>query len=357
MDYPGEKLVIKLWETIAEKGIGSLLTPWQLAREGRARINLRRRELLMLTQAEVDAADIRAGRKYVTADGSLLALPAASAEPEDLADPETESQLQIGSLVERLIRVDAAKTIREEINSTKAVLHAEDVLASDTQTPPDREVDEDWLYRWREHAGRVSTDELQQLWGKILAGEVKSPGSYSLRTLEFLKELSKEEAERITKLAQFVLEGCIVRSANEYLNEHGVSFDLLLEMQNLGVVSGVGGFLKRQWGSNSPDRFVRVLRSNGKALLVDDEQPDKTIALDAYPLTTIGIQLLGLGSFAPDVDYLRLIGTQIKNQGFTVALAEWQQTTESEGRFSNPQRIDNEKDSMVTSNITPAAIP
>ena len=164
MDYPGEKLVIKLRETIAEKGIGSLLTPWQLAREGRARINLRRRELLMLTQAEVDAADIRAGRKYVTADGSLLALPAASAEPEDLADPETESQLQIGSLVERLIRVDAAKTIREEINSTKAVLHAEDVLASDTQTPPDREVDEDWLYRWREHAGRVSTDELQQLW-------------------------------------------------------------------------------------------------------------------------------------------------------------------------------------------------
>lgn len=34
MDIPGEKLIIKLWETIADKGIGSLLKPWQIRREG-----------------------------------------------------------------------------------------------------------------------------------------------------------------------------------------------------------------------------------------------------------------------------------------------------------------------------------
>lgn len=45
MDFPGEKLAIKMWETLFEKGIGSLLTPWQELREGRARNEVRRNEM------------------------------------------------------------------------------------------------------------------------------------------------------------------------------------------------------------------------------------------------------------------------------------------------------------------------
>ena len=41
MEAPGEKLIIKLWESIADKGIGSLLKPWQIRREGRASIDLK----------------------------------------------------------------------------------------------------------------------------------------------------------------------------------------------------------------------------------------------------------------------------------------------------------------------------
>ena len=74
MEFFGEKLVIKLWETLAEKGVGSLLSPWQTIREGKARNNLRREELLMLAQAEVDTADIRAGRKRLEMDGGLRLL-------------------------------------------------------------------------------------------------------------------------------------------------------------------------------------------------------------------------------------------------------------------------------------------
>ena len=50
MEFPGEKLIVKLWETLAEKGIGALLTPWQTVREGRARNEVRRLELLLLVQ-------------------------------------------------------------------------------------------------------------------------------------------------------------------------------------------------------------------------------------------------------------------------------------------------------------------
>ena len=40
MEFPGEKLVIRLWETVTEKGIGSWLRPWQNRREGRAQIDV-----------------------------------------------------------------------------------------------------------------------------------------------------------------------------------------------------------------------------------------------------------------------------------------------------------------------------
>jgi hypothetical protein len=52
MEWPGERLIIRLWETLAEKGIGSLLKPWQIKREGIAHIEVRRAELLALAQAE-----------------------------------------------------------------------------------------------------------------------------------------------------------------------------------------------------------------------------------------------------------------------------------------------------------------
>jgi hypothetical protein len=93
LEFPGEKLVVKLWETVAEKGIGSLLAPWQVKREGRARSEVRRDELLMLAQAEKDAADVRAGRKQLRKDGTLML---ASTTDPDLVN----SELPLGGRVE-----------------------------------------------------------------------------------------------------------------------------------------------------------------------------------------------------------------------------------------------------------------
>ena len=72
MEFPGEKLVIKLWETIADKGIGSLLKPWQIRREGRAFLDVRRDEMLALAQVEVDTASIRGGHQLLKATGELI---------------------------------------------------------------------------------------------------------------------------------------------------------------------------------------------------------------------------------------------------------------------------------------------
>lgn len=77
-----------------------------------------------------------------------------------------------------------ANAVRGEINSSIALLYAEEQLSNDSQVPPPETVDDDWFNTWRDYAGRVSAEKMQRLWGSVLAGEIKSPGQYSLRTLE-----------------------------------------------------------------------------------------------------------------------------------------------------------------------------
>jgi hypothetical protein len=344
LDFPGEKLVTKLWETLAEKGVGSLLTPWQTKRDGKARNEVRRQELLMLAQAEHDAAEVRAGRMRIREDGTLLRLPPPSTI-EGVGsltnDGRIEPTLGLPAAAAAAATVTATDAARREINSARAILFAEEQLASDSQEPPNRPVEDDWLFTWRDYAGRVSNDDLQRLWGSVLAGEVKSPGRHSMRTLEFLKGLSKPEADLLTKLARFVVDSSLIRTQSDYLSAQGLPFVVLLQLQELGVLSGVEAVgLTAQHPTVVPGRFLKALISHDRVLVVEDSDASKVLSIEIYRLTDVGRQVLSLGSFEPDLPYLQAIGKAIAAQGFQVQIAEWRQETETQGRYFNATRID-----------------
>lgn len=274
MEIPGEALVAKLWETVADKGIANLLKPWQMRREGRASIELRREEALVMAQAERDADLIRRGE---------ISLVEVNSPPRALADrsitregkKRIEPYFDSNELVRMATNVALADTVRRELNVANALLHAEAELENDTQTPPDESIDNDWLFRWRDCASQVSSDELQTLWGKILAGEIKAPGSYSLRTLEFLKNLSQSEAAAITKLSQFVINEHMIFKDPDLLSNEGISFDFLLNMENLGVISGAGLNLHTTWESTETSHFICALTSNEMVLVITHDNPEK----------------------------------------------------------------------------------
>lgn len=316
---PGEKLVLKMWETIAEKGIACLFKPWQMRREGYASLELKRAELLVIAQAEQDVERIRRGELQL----SIEANPQLLLEdmPQHQTAQETTQNL---SLLAVASDITIAETIQRESNLTRALLYAENSLEQDPQTPPETNVDTDWVYRWRDNASQVSSEELQSLWGQVLAGEVKCPGSYSLRTLDFLKNLSQKEAEAIALLSRFVVGGSIFREANELLAEEGVDFGFLLKMQQLGIVAGVEAIgLTVTWGSVDTSRFVRPLKSNRMVLIASGDDPTLKISLPVYQLTFIGEEVLRLGKFEPHIEYLERVGARLKAQGVKVELAHY----------------------------------
>ena len=72
MQFFGEQLVIRMWETLIDKGVGGLLKPWSIKREAIAALDVRTKELLAIAQAEMDISDIRSGKKRLAQNGQLL---------------------------------------------------------------------------------------------------------------------------------------------------------------------------------------------------------------------------------------------------------------------------------------------
>ncbi|HEX7324384.1 MAG TPA: DUF2806 domain-containing protein [Rhodanobacteraceae bacterium] len=335
MDFPGEKLVIKLWETVAERGLGGMFKPWQMRREGRVTNELKREELLTIAQAEQDAAKIRCGEAtFLPANAARLALPGTS-NPEVLAGNRDVTEALSVAAIDSAV----SATVRRDANVTRALLHAEESLEQDPQEPPKANVNEDWLFRWRDSAGDVSSEELQDLWGRVLAGELKSPGSYSLRTLEFLRCISQEEAQAISKVSRFVIGNAIYRD-NDLLEAKGIPFGMLLYMQQIGVMAGVEAVgLTLTLKSNISDKYQSLMKCNSKVLVITGDNPDLEITLPVYQLTAIGQQVAKLGSFEPDIEYLEKIGEKFKEQKASVLLADYIDISASQIRYFNSRQL------------------
>ena len=232
--------------------------------------------------------------------------------------------------------------MREEINVSKAVLKAEAELQNDPQPPPDRNVEGDWLFRWRDAASKVSSEKLQELWGRVLAGEIKSPGSCSLRTLEFLKNISQEEALKIANMSPFVIDNSFLfRGNKEELESKGITFMFLQYLQELGIVAGVEAIgINYTVKSHRSDKFESHFVSHDRVLLVTHEDASKELKFQVYPLTSLGKQVLRLGSFSAHESYFRSFGRHICTQGYAVKIANWTPVTEAHGRYFNPKDLD-----------------
>lgn len=99
-------------------------------------------------------------------------------------------------LEERSIKRDRIAHLRKQQNLEviiqKAVQYCSDSEVADR-------ADKDWFNSFTLLAEDVSNKTMQELWAKILAGEISSPGSFSLKTLQAFKLLSIHDAKLLAK--------------------------------------------------------------------------------------------------------------------------------------------------------------
>lgn len=326
MDWPGEKLLVRLWKT-ADRGFGGLLAPWQIRRTGQAHIDVERQRRLVEAQTHLDVEDLLSGQKRLTADHTQLL---ESGTPEARLLPE--------AALAAAQRATVSDELRSQRNVAKALLVADAELRNDEQEPPEREVDEDWFFLWRKLAGGVSSENLQALWGRVLAGEVKSPGSFSLRTLDFLKNVSQEEALIIEKVAPFVCEDAIFYRARptDLVEDEGVALGMLLSLVDLGLLNPLTNNIQKIYSSDAPSSsgFEKALLAYDRALIVKQEKHGASFRLKCTGVTRVGGEILRLGTFSPNEGYLRRVAELIKQQQFRVFLCRFAWATDDTITYS-----------------------
>jgi Protein of unknown function (DUF2806) len=312
IDTPGEKLATRMLESI-EKVIPSILRPWLTKRERRAETEAEAERLIVLAHAERLAEQIRGGEMTVAVhNGKYVALAAPSQE-----SAVVDQQLPgLAPELPRTLQLEHAEALRKEVNVAKAIHEAEVNLSKEEADVPDTKPEDDWLYRWRDYAASVSAESLQLLWGRVLAGEIKAPGSFPLRFLNFLHNLDQREAELISRVMPFVIGGAwLPRDWGKVeLEAAGIGFDSLLELQQLGVLSGADSLgLSITFGS---DKSPLVILLRAHQFAIQAKSPTRSnIPMSCCLLTPIGKQICKLGNFLANENYVIGVAKSIKALG------------------------------------------
>ena len=221
----------KLVDVVAS-GIGSIagpmLAPWKARRESEARLieaEATAKVLNIQAQAQADA------HRLLSTEGSFIAgeITLAEGVRQRIEYQERKRQTNIAAIVDQ-----AAQQLEDS-------------------TVPAIEPNHDWTARFFREVQDVSSEEMQVLWAKVLAGEVQDPGMTSMRTLDILKDLDETTARLFSRLS----------SAAIYLTGHdGKIFD--------ARVPSLGG----NAGQNSIARygldFDQLNRLNEHGLIISD---------------------------------------------------------------------------------------
>lgn len=341
---PGEELLKKVWESIDKLGTG-MLNPAQIRRVGKAKADVRRLEMLNEATAQQDVAEVLAGRARLSSTGELIRLPTADTQPVLMLEHNSEAEVPSGQPASLDIEIEHHGAAREEarliveqarasrdgvaigrlINLRETIRRVEEEVEQSPKGQAfdeEKKVNSDWLNEWREGAERTSSEEMRQIWARLLIEESKAAGSFSLRTLGFLRTLDPAEAKLIAHIAPLVMSENRVFYERDYLKSVGLDFGELFILEELGVLSGVSGLgLNMNVLLPPPQNFIFTLHK-GRALLASANEAIK-IDLQVLTLSRIGADLIRLGNFTTPQEYIEKIGAALREKGFLVRQATY----------------------------------
>ena len=149
----------------------------------------------------------------------------------------------------------AQRIVRERVNidqvseiaaaDLKSKSHA---VANETEpeVPP---ISEDWLNAFEGEAAQLSSDQMQRLFGRILAGEIRRPTSNSIKTIKLMSQLDNRAATLFSLLCSLsistgvpnhgIIDARVVSMGNagsNSLQAYGLGFDALNILHEYGLI-------------------------------------------------------------------------------------------------------------------------
>ena len=229
------------------------------------------------------------------------------------------------------------KIIRQQVNLDRISETAAEMLHTDTtegnNTPEDSEkvISDDWLNSFQKEAEQVTSDEMRLLFGKVLAGEIKKPASFSIRTVKLLSQLDNQAAAIFQRFCSMciamrigdqIIDTRVValggNAGSNSLQAYGMNFNSLNVLQEYGlIISDYNSWREYEICiANNNAVAVGFSHQNGIYGLVplEGRTPSQEYKLYGVMLSTAGQELFKIVETIPVESYTAALGQFFESQ-------------------------------------------
>ena len=289
------------------------------------------RELLTMTNAAVEAqrSAPHASLSYQQGDWSIT-LPG-----------QHPSAFSLPPASEMRLRLDQHRY--EALGG--AVAEAAVELRNETSFPKERP-NQDWVARYIESASQVTDQTMQELWGRILAGEIRKPGTFSLRTLHVVSNISQVEA----KLFEAFGKHAVLLKWFGFIPM--VSNDEFLRTQRMGTAtvriladSGLAAETPASINLLTPEEeYGAFFYGQNRMVYVGQKSPPVRVEHNCWTLTSAGLESLKLVEREGDPRNMQLLVEIFRRSGLEPEVGSYVMKDDGKGGEFTP---DSERDGVV----------
>ena len=317
-------LLDKFLETLMENGLKWLIKPAQIEQNGIAEAHVQRRKMLMEAKTENDIEKYKQGLIDIDDNGYIIS---------------KANFAEIMLLDEDIRIINKKSNLINTLNKARILLENKSDLAEENT----EKIELNWFNRWREEAENSSTEEIQYLWAQVLKQEITIPNSVSLRTLDFIRNLSKKEALLIEKIISYSFANLVVFDItqnsknmsiidipnvpdenNSFITQMGISQNQLYELKELGIIGGVG-FSGVIWDIPTQSDeifFYNMILNNNIHIKITKNNKNFNPQFNAYNLTNRGIELKNILEINENMEYFNIIFSKLKTMGYDIVLSK-----------------------------------
>ena len=290
-------------------GVGAIGGPMLARWRARAAADVSR------IDAEGQADVLRIKARGHTDATSLIAAAQVEARNNFAVDPlSVQGELNLSEEIESRLTFQEQK--RQSNIRAVAKMAAEGLNGKDVAN---HDVDHDWVARFFADVQDVTSEHMQRIWAKILAGEVETPGRTSLYTLAILKNMTQRDAELFEDVSRFVfdalLDGGFILFDEKYAERISgfPIYDIVLRLQSYGLLSMSTGLTMRL--KITPKGCVIKGGDRLYKISTDTDAETQEIRIPCLALTPQGLELYRINASIINDDYLHAFAQFLSDIG------------------------------------------
>jgi hypothetical protein len=209
--------------------------------------------------------------------------------------------------------VAKATELRQAANLINVAAKSAAYIDQDNKASPS--IDNDFFWNTIEFAKTVSNEEVQDLLAKILAGEYNKQGTYSLRTLQILKNLDSELLDSFKEICSLVINGHTIPRQVFNLDK-GLSsrpdYQDFQTLQSLGLILPNEMSLK-----TTRNKSISIPYQDKLLIFITDRPSDDTVSIPGYyALSSSGNEIFRLIKPKFNKDYYKWLKDNYKITGY-----------------------------------------